>query len=155
MRNNDVISTILTIAGLVGIGYGLCAHTKLAKVSKRLDLIFPRISSRKLLRRRSRPKLNEQLGRQLRRQLTRLRKIFTSRFSRQLMQSMTTSRVKYSRKQQSLLQRSTLIEYAEMLKRLLRKLLSRSSTIISMIFSRTSMKLSQTPLRFIAPSGKL
>ena len=36
MRNNNIISTLIGIAGLVGIGYGLCAHTKLAKVSKRL-----------------------------------------------------------------------------------------------------------------------
>ena len=37
MRNNDVINTLIGIAGLVGIGYALCARTKLAKVSKRLD----------------------------------------------------------------------------------------------------------------------
>lgn len=37
MRNNDVINTVICIAGLVGIGYALCARTKLAKVSKRLD----------------------------------------------------------------------------------------------------------------------
>lgn len=44
MRNNDVVNTVLTIAGLVGIGYGLCAHTKLAKVSKRLDESIDKIA---------------------------------------------------------------------------------------------------------------
>ena len=37
MKNNNVINTVLTIAGLVGIGYALCARTKLAKVGERLD----------------------------------------------------------------------------------------------------------------------
>ena len=44
MRNNDIINTIIGIAGLVGIGYGLCAHTKLAKVSERLDTSIDRLA---------------------------------------------------------------------------------------------------------------
>ena len=37
MKNNNVINTVIGIAGLVGIGYALCARTKLAKVGERLD----------------------------------------------------------------------------------------------------------------------
>ena len=36
-RSNDIIGVILGIAGLVGVGYAIGAHTKLAKVSDRLD----------------------------------------------------------------------------------------------------------------------
>ncbi len=35
--NNSTFNTILTILGIAGIGYGLAMHTKLAKVSTRLD----------------------------------------------------------------------------------------------------------------------
>lgn len=37
MTKNDFINYLFGAAGLVGIGYGLCAHTKLAKISNRLD----------------------------------------------------------------------------------------------------------------------
>lgn len=37
MTKNDIFNTLFGIAGLVGIGYGICAHTKLAKISERLD----------------------------------------------------------------------------------------------------------------------
>ena len=37
MTKNDFINYLFGAAGLIGIGYGLCAHTKLAKVSNRLD----------------------------------------------------------------------------------------------------------------------
>lgn len=37
MTKNDIFNALLGITGLVGIGYGICAHTKLAKVSNRLD----------------------------------------------------------------------------------------------------------------------
>lgn len=36
-KSNDIINMVFGIAGLVGIGYTICAHTKLAKVSERLD----------------------------------------------------------------------------------------------------------------------
>ncbi len=35
--NNSTLNTILTILGIAGIGYGLAMHSKLAKVSARLD----------------------------------------------------------------------------------------------------------------------
>lgn len=35
--NNSTLNTIITVAGLIGIGYGLAMHNKLAKVSERLD----------------------------------------------------------------------------------------------------------------------
>lgn len=35
--NNSTFANFITIAGLVGIGYGLAMHTKMAKVSNRLD----------------------------------------------------------------------------------------------------------------------
>lgn len=37
LTNNSTLNTIITVAGLVGIGYGLAMHNKLAKVSERLD----------------------------------------------------------------------------------------------------------------------
>lgn len=37
MTKNDFINYLFGAAGLIGIGYGLCAHTKLSKVSNRLD----------------------------------------------------------------------------------------------------------------------
>lgn len=37
MTKNDIFNFLVCTAGLVGVGYGLCAHTKLAKVSGRLD----------------------------------------------------------------------------------------------------------------------
>lgn len=37
MTKNDFINYLFGAAGLIGIGYGLCAHTKLAKVSNRLN----------------------------------------------------------------------------------------------------------------------
>ena len=36
-KSNDIISILFGIVGLVGIGYAIGAHTKLAKVSERLD----------------------------------------------------------------------------------------------------------------------
>lgn len=36
-KSNDIISVLLGIAGLVGVGYAIGTHTKLAKVSERLD----------------------------------------------------------------------------------------------------------------------
>ena len=36
-KNNDIFSIVCGIAGLVGIGYAIGTHTKLAKVSERLD----------------------------------------------------------------------------------------------------------------------
>lgn len=44
MKNNGIINTVLTIAGLVGIGYGICAHSRLSKVCKRLDVSINEIS---------------------------------------------------------------------------------------------------------------
>ena len=44
MKNNDIINTVIGIAGLVGIGYALCARTKLAKVSERLDTSIDRLT---------------------------------------------------------------------------------------------------------------
>ena len=35
--NNSTLNTIVGILGIAGIGYGLAMHTKLAKISKRLD----------------------------------------------------------------------------------------------------------------------
>lgn len=35
--NNSIFTSIITIAGLVGIGYGLACHNKMTKVSERLD----------------------------------------------------------------------------------------------------------------------
>ena len=35
--NNSIISTLIGAAGLIGLGYGLAMHTKIAKVSERLD----------------------------------------------------------------------------------------------------------------------
>lgn len=37
MAKNDVFSIIFGIAGLVGIGYAIGTHTKMAKISERLD----------------------------------------------------------------------------------------------------------------------
>ena len=37
MTKNDFINCLFGAAGLIGVGYGICAHTKLAKVSNRLD----------------------------------------------------------------------------------------------------------------------
>lgn len=37
MTKNDFINYLFGVAGLIGVGYGICAHTKLSKVSKRLD----------------------------------------------------------------------------------------------------------------------
>lgn len=37
MTKNDIFNFLVCAAGLVGVGYGLCAHTKLSKVSDRLD----------------------------------------------------------------------------------------------------------------------
>ena len=37
IKNNEIVSTIIGTAGLIGVGYAICANTKLAKVSKRLD----------------------------------------------------------------------------------------------------------------------
>ena len=37
MTKNDVFSIIFGIAGLVGIGYAIGTHTKMAKISERLD----------------------------------------------------------------------------------------------------------------------
>ena len=36
-NNNSTLNTIIGIAGLLGIGYGIAMHTKLSKISKRLD----------------------------------------------------------------------------------------------------------------------
>ena len=36
-KSNDIISILFGVAGLVGIGYAIGTHTKLAKVSERLD----------------------------------------------------------------------------------------------------------------------
>lgn len=36
-NNNSIITTIIGVAGLVGLGYGFAMHTKLSKVSERLD----------------------------------------------------------------------------------------------------------------------
>lgn len=36
-RNDEIISIVIGIAGLVGVGYAIGTHTKLAKVSERLD----------------------------------------------------------------------------------------------------------------------
>ena len=37
MSNNSTINAIIGIAGLLGIGYGIAMHTKLSKISNRLD----------------------------------------------------------------------------------------------------------------------
>ena len=37
MTKNDFINYLFGTIGLIGIGYGICANTKLSKVSKRLD----------------------------------------------------------------------------------------------------------------------
>ena len=37
MTKNDFINCLFGAAGLIGVGYGICAHTKLSKVSNRLD----------------------------------------------------------------------------------------------------------------------
>lgn len=37
MTKNDIFSTLFGLAGFVGIGYAVCAHSKLAKISERLD----------------------------------------------------------------------------------------------------------------------
>lgn len=37
MTKNDFINYLFGAAGLIGVGYGICAHTKLSKVSNRLD----------------------------------------------------------------------------------------------------------------------
>ena len=36
-KNNDIINVLFAAAGLLGVGYAICAHTKLAKISDRLD----------------------------------------------------------------------------------------------------------------------
>lgn len=36
-KNNDIFNILFAAAGLVGVGYAVCAHTKLAKISERLD----------------------------------------------------------------------------------------------------------------------
>lgn len=36
-KNNEIINTLIGIAGVVAIGYAIGTHTKLAKVSERLD----------------------------------------------------------------------------------------------------------------------
>lgn len=45
MKNNDIINTVIGIAGLVGIGYALCARAKLAKISERLDTSIDRLAN--------------------------------------------------------------------------------------------------------------
>ena len=37
VRNNEFVSILIGVAGLVGVGYAIGTHTKLAKVSERLD----------------------------------------------------------------------------------------------------------------------
>lgn len=37
IRNNELVSILIGIAGLIGVGYAIGTHTKLAKVSERLD----------------------------------------------------------------------------------------------------------------------
>ena len=37
MSNNSTFTTILGVAGLLGLGYGIAMHTRLSKISKRLD----------------------------------------------------------------------------------------------------------------------
>lgn len=37
MSNNSTFNTIIGVAGLLSIGYGIAMHTKLSKISKRLD----------------------------------------------------------------------------------------------------------------------
>ena len=37
MTKNDIFATLLGIAGLVGIGYAIGTHTKMARISERLD----------------------------------------------------------------------------------------------------------------------
>ena len=37
MNKNDIINVLFGIAGLVGIGYAIGTHTKMAKISERLD----------------------------------------------------------------------------------------------------------------------
>ena len=36
-KSNEIINILFGLAGLVGIGYAIGTHTKLAKVSERLD----------------------------------------------------------------------------------------------------------------------
>lgn len=36
-KNNEIINILIGIAGVVGIGYAIGTHTKLAKISERLD----------------------------------------------------------------------------------------------------------------------
>ena len=36
-NNNNIFTTIIGVAGLVGIGYGYACHSKMVKVSERLD----------------------------------------------------------------------------------------------------------------------
>ena len=36
-KNNDVVNFLVCATGLIGIGYAICAHTKLSKVSERLE----------------------------------------------------------------------------------------------------------------------
>lgn len=36
-NNNNILTTIIGVAGLVGIGYGAACHSKMVKVSNRLD----------------------------------------------------------------------------------------------------------------------
>lgn len=38
MTKNDVFGILFGVAGLVGIGYAISTHTKMAKISERLDL---------------------------------------------------------------------------------------------------------------------
>lgn len=37
VRNNELVSILIGVAGLIGVGYAIGTHTKLAKVSERLD----------------------------------------------------------------------------------------------------------------------
>ena len=36
-NNNSIITAVIGATGLIGIGYGIACHTKLAKISERLD----------------------------------------------------------------------------------------------------------------------
>ena len=36
-NNNNILTTVLAISGLVGVGYGVACHSKMVKVSERLD----------------------------------------------------------------------------------------------------------------------
>lgn len=44
-KNNEIIRILFGIAGLIGIGYAIGTHTKLAKVSERLDRSIDEIAN--------------------------------------------------------------------------------------------------------------